>query len=96
MIGAQSSRGFQDVVEEVSDGDDDSDGSDGGTPPLGSAKVIVGGWPTFGLFITSFRHGPVLFLFLGAVGGASGSSMSESRADASKAEISIASSCKSK
>ena len=50
-IGPRSNRGFQDVIEEVSDGDGDSDGSEGARPSLGTSKVIVGGWPTFSPFL---------------------------------------------
>ena len=97
MIGARRNRGFQDVMEEVSEGDADSDGSVGPRPSLGSSKVIEGGCPIFLRFCSSFLVSPISlsrFLSFGAVGSLSGSSLSESSADASSAEILIASSAR--
>ena len=58
-IGARSNRGFQDEVEEVSETDDESDGSEGAPPSLGRSKVIVGGWPTFVRFLSNRLAAPM-------------------------------------
>ena len=51
MVGPRRNRGFQDVIEEVSDGGgEESGGSEGARSSIGSSKVIVGGRPTFSPF----------------------------------------------
>ena len=89
-VGAHSNRGFQDDIEEVSEKDDESEGSSGALPPRGSSEVIAGGRPTFVRFLSIRLGDPIslaCFLSLGAVGCMSGSSMSESSAGARTAEI---------
>ena len=94
MIGAQSNLGAQDVIDgEGANGD--SDGSEVARPPRGCSNVIAGGCPAFFRFCSSFLAASMVlsrFLSLGAVGGVSGSSLSDPNADANKEEMLIASS----
>ena len=94
MDRGQRNRGFQCDVEEVTETDDESEGSDGASPSLGRSKVIACG-PAFVRFLSNLLAAPIelaCFLSLGAVGGMSGPSLSVSIADARRADMLIASS----
>ena len=96
MVGPRSNRGFQDVMEEVSAGDDDSVGSEGRRPSLGSSEIQRAGGPPFCVFVVVSwpPNGLVAVFVVRAVGSVFGSSLSEPSADASSAEILIASSAR--
>ena len=63
-IGAQRNRGFQDVIEEVSEEDGDAEGAEGAFPPRGRSKLMAEGLPKFVRFLSirlAAPHGHVPF-----------------------------------